>query len=107
MDEPLQQSRCGPGSPSKFTWSWLIAGNFVPGNSGSPIFLLPLEFTLGPPMQYTGPRAMLIGLLSSAIGGADLAEMVPVEFLFEIIQRNYPDGDLYRGDLKDKPKTTS
>jgi hypothetical protein len=104
MDEPIQESRCGPGSASKFTWSWLIAGNFVAGNSGSPIYLLPLDFTLGPALQYNGPRPMLIGLLAATIDGADLAEMVPIEYVFEIIQQNYPMGDLYRGDSKNKPK---
>ncbi|HWF39921.1 MAG TPA: hypothetical protein VG322_15465 [Candidatus Acidoferrales bacterium] len=104
LDEPLQKSRCGPGSPPISTWTWLLAGNFVGGNSGSPIFLLPLDFTLGGGLQYTGPRPMLLGLLSASVEGADLAEMVPVEFLFEIIEKNYPDADLYRGDIKNKPR---
>jgi hypothetical protein len=104
LDEPLQESRCGPGSRVTSTWAWLIAGNFVGGNSGSPIYLLPLDFKLGGGLTYEGPRPMLLGLLSATIGEADLAEMVPVEYLFQIIAKNYPDGDLYRGDLKDKPK---
>lgn len=104
LDEPLQESRCGAGSRVTSTWTWLIAGNFVGGNSGSPIFLLPLDFTLGGGLTYQGPRPMLLGLLSATIGGADLAEMVPVEYLFQIIAKNYPDADLYRGDLKDKSK---
>jgi hypothetical protein len=79
----------------------------VGGNSGSPIYLLPLDFTLGPTLQYNGLRPMLIGLLSATIHGADLAEMVPIEYVFEIIKQYFPDADLYRGDLKDKPNTTS
>lgn len=105
LDEPLTEQRCGPGSRITSTWTWLIAGNFVPGNSGSPIFLLPLDFTLGQGLSFTGPRPMLLGLLSASNEGADLAEMVPVEYLFQIIEKNYPDGDMYRGDMKNKPKT--
>lgn len=47
---------------------------------------------------------MLLGVLSASLEGADLAEMAPVEYVFEIIKANYPDADLYRGDVKDKPK---
>jgi len=96
--------RCEPTSTPMSRLSWIVAGNFVGGNSGSPIFLLPIEFTLAPPLQFNGPRTMLLGLLSGSIEGADLAEMVPVEFIFEVIQHYYPDGDLYRGSDKDKPQ---
>jgi hypothetical protein len=105
MTEPYRM-RCRANSPPKERWEWIVAGNFVGGNSGSPVFLLPLDFSVGPPFQYNGPRPMLIGLLSGSIEGADLGVMVPVEFIFDVVQRAYPDADLYRGDLKDKPKRT-
>jgi len=105
MTEPYRM-RCGPNAPPKERWEWIVAGNFVGGNSGSPIFLLPVEFSIGPPLQYNGPRPMLIGLLSGNIEGADLGEMVPVEFIFDVIRQSYTDADLYRGNPKDKPKTS-
>jgi len=105
MTEPCRM-RCGPNAPPKERWEWIVAGNFVGGNSGSPIFLLPVEFSIGPPLQYNGPRPMLIGLLSGNIEGADLGEMVPVEFIFDVIRQSYTDADLYRGNPKDKPKTS-
>jgi hypothetical protein len=103
-DEPLKLT-CEPGSVPKNRLAWLIAGNFVPGNSGSPVFLLPLDFNLTGGLQYVGPRIALIGLLSGSIDGADLGEMVPAEYIFDIIKDHYPTMDLYRGNLSDKPKT--
>jgi hypothetical protein len=105
LDEAMKM-RCErvASSPPKDRMSWIIAGNFVGGNSGSPIFLLPLEFTLGPPLQYNGPRPMLLGVESGIIEGADLADMAPIEFVFDVIERIYPNADLYRGDPKDRPK---
>lgn len=104
-DEAMEM-RCerSASSPPKDRVIWIIAGNFVGGNSGSPVFLLPLDFTLGGGLQYNGPRTMLLGVEAGVIEGADLAEMVPVESVFNVIERIYPDGDLYRGDVKDKPK---
>jgi hypothetical protein len=103
LGQPIEKSRCGPQSHPRSTWSWVVAGNFVGGNSGSPIFLLPLEFTLGKGLTYTGPRVMLLGLLSASIEGADLSEMTPVEYIFEIIKAHYPEADLYRGPEKEVP----
>jgi hypothetical protein len=107
FDQPIATSRCTQTSQPVDKWSWLLAGNFVPGNSGSPILLLPLDFTIdaGGLLQYNGPRVMLLGLLSSALDGADLAEMTPAEYIFEIIKANYSNADLYRGDPKQKPAT--
>jgi hypothetical protein len=96
-----------PATPIKDRLGWLLAGNFVTGNSGSPVYLLPIEFTIAPPLQFNGPRTMLLGVLSGTIEGADLGMMVPVESIFDIVKEHYPDGDLYRGDLKDKPPVTA
>ena len=106
LDEPIKM-HCEAGGTEKDRLSWVIAGNFVPGNSGSPIFLQPLEFSLGPPFEFTGPRNMIIGVLSGSLEGADLGEMVPIQYVFEILEREFPDADLYRGLLKDKPPTPS
>ena len=100
--EPVETS-CGPGLPPRPSREWLIAGEFVPGNSGSPVILLPLEFTLGAGLNYNGPRAMLIGLLSSSLAGAGLGEMVPVEYINEIFEQNFSDCDLNHGDIQKQP----
>jgi hypothetical protein len=105
LDEPVKM-RCEAGDPEKDRLSWLVAGNFVPGNSGSPIFLQPLDFSLGAPFQFSGPRNMIIGVLSGSIDGADLGEMVPIEYVFEILKQ-FLDADLYRGEEKDKPHAPS
>ena len=47
---------------------------------------------------------MLLGVETGIIEGADLAEMVPAEFVFNVIERIYHDSDFYRGDGKDRPK---
>jgi hypothetical protein len=49
---------------------------------------------------------MLLGLLSGSIEGADLGEMVPEEFIFDVIKEHYPAADLYRGSPKDRPTVT-
>jgi hypothetical protein len=102
LDEPVKM-RCEPGDAEKDRLSWLIAGNFVPGNSGSPIFLQPLEFSLGPPFQFNGPRNMILGVLSGSLSDADLGEMVPIEYVFQTLERQFLDADLYRG--VDRAKT--
>ena len=106
LNEPIR-IHCELGAPEKDRLSWLIAGNFVPGNSGSPLFLQPLEFSLAPQFQFTGPRNMIIGVLSGSLEGADLGEMVPIQYVFEILQKQFPDVDLYRGLAKDKPQAAS
>jgi hypothetical protein len=49
---------------------------------------------------------MIIGVLSGSIDGADLGEMVPIEYVFEILKQ-FLDADLYRGEEKDKPHAPS
>jgi hypothetical protein len=101
-DEPLKM-QC-EGGPAKDRLAWLIAGTFVEGNSGSPIFLQPLEFNLGPPFKFTGPRPMGVGILSGLLPGADLGEMVPEQYLFEIVEKYMPDADTHRGSVTENPK---
>jgi hypothetical protein len=102
-DEPVKL-HCELGGAEKDRISWLIAGNFVPGNSGSPVFLQPLEFSLGAPFQFTGPRNMIIGVLSGSLEGADIGEMVPIQYVFEILEKSFPDADLYRGSPRNTPR---
>jgi hypothetical protein len=69
---------------------WLLAGNFVGGNSGSPVYLLP-------PVPSALHRVMLIGIIAGAIPDVDLGQMVPSEYVFDVIQAHYPAANLYRG----------
>ncbi len=69
---------------------WLLAGNFVPGNSGSPVYLLP-------PVPSALHRVMLIGIVAGAIPDVDLGQMVPSEYVFDVIQAHYPTANLFRG----------
>ena len=101
-DEPLKM-QC-EGGPAKDRLAWLIAGNFVEGNSGSPVFLQPLDFNLAPPFTFTGPRPMVIGIVSGTLPGADLGEMVPEQYLFEILEKQLPDADTRRGVQTDASK---
>ena len=69
---------------------WLLAGNFVGGNSGSPVYLLP-------PQPSAAHRVMLIGILAGSIPDVDLGQMVPSDYVFDVIQAHYPGANLYRG----------
>ena len=69
---------------------WLLAGNFVAGNSGSPVYLLP-------PVPSALHRVMLIGIFAGAIPDVDLGQMVPSDYVFDVIQAHYPTANLYRG----------
>jgi hypothetical protein len=82
---------------------WLLAITLVGGNSGSPIFSVPVgssgaSATLSYRVQ-TGPgRPMLIGVQSSAFGTAGVAGMTPIGPLFDAISA-LPDADLFRGQF--------
>jgi hypothetical protein len=40
---------------------------------------------------------MLIGIIAGAIPDVDLGQMVPSEYVFDVIQAHYPTANLYRG----------
>jgi hypothetical protein len=86
---------CGPQHPSFLVKVWLIAANLVPGNSGSPIFHVPLG---GSGVIIGGTRPMLLGVQSMSFTGADVAGMTPIKFVYEILQsEEFRDADLHRG----------
>jgi hypothetical protein len=90
-EEPINtkctQAEAGKALPREV---WLLAGNFVGGNSGSPVYLLP-------PVPSALHRVMLIGIIAGAIPDVDLGTMVPSEYVFDVIQAHYPTANLYRG----------
>jgi hypothetical protein len=40
---------------------------------------------------------MLIGILAGSIPNVDLGQMVPSDYVFDVIQAHYPGANLYRG----------
>jgi hypothetical protein len=88
-EEPINM-KCTQADKAMPREVWLIAGNFVGGNSGSPIYLLP-------PVPSAVHRVMLIGILAGAIPDVDLGQMVPSEYVFDVIQAHYPTANLFRG----------
>jgi hypothetical protein len=89
------ETRCSPSLPPSSVRVWLIAANLVPGNSGSPIFHVPLG---GSGVSFGGTRPMLLGIQSISFPGADVAGMTPIKYVYDILQSiEFPDSDLRRG----------
>ena len=80
---------------------WWIAISLVPGNSGSPIYFDPL-FPPGADLSAGEPRAMIIGLQSLAVTGADLAGMTPTADIIDVIRRAVPKDAEFRIGLPPK-----
>jgi hypothetical protein len=77
---------CCPSCTPKLQTAWMIAASLVPGNSGSPIFFVPPNFS--------PQRAFLLGVQSSSFAGYDVAGMAPVQFLLDAIKKqNFADAD--------------
>ncbi len=86
---------CGTtGKPGIY---WYIAATLIGGNSGSPIFLLPPGNAI---MSFGNTRPFLLGLQSMSIVAGEIAGMVPVQYIFEIIESlKLPDANLRRGPV--------
>ncbi len=86
------------GNQPKPVNHWYIAATLVPGNSGSPIFLLPPGNAI---MSFGNRRPFLLGLQSISVIAGEIAGMTPAQFIFEIIESlKLPDADLDRGPAK-------
>ncbi len=86
---------CAQNAPESLVKVWLIAANLVSGNSGSPIFHVPLG---GGGVVFGGTRPMLLGLQSISFLGADVAGMTPINYVYELLQNlGLPDADFRRG----------
>jgi hypothetical protein len=97
IPEEMAVIRCNQDSPARQLRIWWVAANLVPGNSGSPIYFDPL-FPPGADITAGEPRAMIIGLQSITIPGADLAGMTPANYIVDVISHAAPkDADLSFG----------
>jgi hypothetical protein len=93
--EPVD-SGCGPGLPSRQHKVWLVAANLVPGNSGSPIFVVPAGAA---GIIMGGGRPILAGVQSLSILLADLAGMTPAQYVFDVVKKfKFPDANLTLGE---------
>jgi hypothetical protein len=76
---------------------WWVATTLVPGTSGSPIYFDPL-FPPGADVTAGEPGAMLIGLQSLSVPGADLSGMTPAKYIIDVISHSVSsDADLRLG----------
>lgn len=80
--------QCRTGSPIRRLQVWWLATTLVPGTSGSPIYFDPL-FPPNSDISSGEPRAMLIGLQSLSVPGADLSGMTPSRLILEVITHAY------------------
>jgi hypothetical protein len=91
------QTRCQQNQPPSSVKVWLITAKLVSGNSGSPIFHVPLG---GSGVVIGDTRPILLGVQSVSVIGADVAGMTPISFVFEILQRSgFSDADFRRGTI--------
>jgi len=97
IPEEMAAIRCRQDAPPRQLRVWWVAASLVPGNSGSPIYFDPL-FPPGGDISSGEPRAMIIGLQSIALQGADLAGMTPASYIIDVISHAVPkDADLSLG----------
>lgn len=90
-DEKIAVSCC-PGCVAKLETEWMIAASLVSGNSGSPIFFVPVGF---PGFGIAKQRPFLLGVQSSSFEGYDVAGMAPVQYLMEAVRKlNLADANL-------------
>jgi hypothetical protein len=109
--------RC-PGSPTGRQMKvWLLAGNFVPGNSGSPVFFRP--FGYGNAFLGSQTTPFLLGVIAGTFQDnsdsegmkvahdAGVAGMTPASYIYEMIERaRIPDSDIYHGEKPKPPQST-
>jgi hypothetical protein len=78
--EPADAPKCGNQSTqSHFVKLWFVAANLAPGNSGSPIYYTP--------QLFSGGRPFLLGIQSSSFIPWDVAGMIPIEYVYDIIDK--------------------
>jgi hypothetical protein len=86
-------ARCCPDCGERAYTEWMIAANLVPGNSGAPIFFVPSTFKYNEKPKNS--RAVLLGVQSISLLGADIAGMTPATYIIQAIRKlNLLDADL-------------
>jgi hypothetical protein len=96
-EESADAPRCGQATQSHALKLWFVAASLVEGNSGSPIYYSPPQFT-------GDRRAVLLGVQSIGFLGWDVAGMTPVQFVYDIIEMmKLPDMDLRRNVQPQQP----
>ena len=95
-NEPISTPSTCPNGKTLNLFEALVAASLVPGNSGSPIFVLPNE-------RHPG-RMFLAGVQSVSSIGNDVAGMAPIRSFVDSLRtlKNEPDLDL---GPPDKPAT--
>ena len=91
---------CAPGLPQRPMKEWMISASLVAGNSGSPIYFVPVGF---PGIGLSGQRPFLLGVQSMSFIGSDVAGMTPVRYLIDAMRRiSFPDLDfsIFNDQLK-------
>jgi hypothetical protein len=86
--EPLSIPSPCPGKP-RWMREILVAASLVPGNSGSPIVVLPSQFHPG--------RTFVAGVQSISFMGNDVAGMAPIRPMLDKLRRINGDSDLDLG----------
>jgi hypothetical protein len=78
----------GPGHFSKEYRIWSVAANYARGNSGSPVFSLPIDMvTAHGTMIGGGGLTGLIGLVSLGSPGSDFSGITPVSYIFDVVRK--------------------
>ncbi|MBZ5648236.1 MAG: serine protease [Acidobacteriia bacterium] len=94
IGEEEVQRPCRLGRGSRQARLWFLSGIFIPGNSGSPIFLNPGLAGV----SFSNARPMVIGLISGSVEGAAIGAVTSSQRIFEAVESAHvSDVDLSRG----------
>jgi hypothetical protein len=80
----------GPGHFSKEYRIWSVAANYVHGNSGSPVFALPIDMVTARGTTIGGSGLTgLVGLVSLGFPGSDFSGITPVSYIFDVVRKAF------------------
>jgi hypothetical protein len=88
--EPLQVPCNVPMHFSHESRIWSVAANYAPGNSGSPVFSLPIDMVTAHGTMIGGSGLTgLIGLVSVGSPGSDFSGITPVSYIFDVVRKAF------------------
>jgi hypothetical protein len=87
--EPLDVPCNLPGHFPKEYRVWSVAANYVPGNSGSPVFALPIDLVTARGTKLGGGLTGLVGLVSVGWPGSDFSGITPVSYIFAVVRKTF------------------